>query len=181
MLAVIKRAHDQHSMSWDGYRGHHKIDMFSTQCWPEISSYLHEIKQCLEQLYHDIDPCLQEWLSQCKVFPAINLQYFPPDHHYRDWHWERIDHLPLRAWTFMTYLNDIPGPGGETEFLFQDIRIKPRSGLTLIWPADFTHTHRGIVSTDPKYIITGWLEMPNSTQGKSITDLIKLCQRQIRS
>ena len=32
-----------------------------------------------------------------------------------------------------------------------------RKGLTLIWPADWTHVHRGIVSaSEEKYIITGW-------------------------
>ena len=55
----------------------------------------------------------------------------------------------------MTYLNDVPD--GGTEFLYQNIKTKAQKGLTLIWPAHFTHTHRGIVSkTQPKYIITGW-------------------------
>jgi len=27
-----------------------------------------------------------------------------------------------------------------------------------MWPSDFTHTHRGIISkTKEKYILTGWL------------------------
>jgi len=35
--------------------------------------------------------------------------------------------------------------------------VQPRKGLTLIWPADWTHHHRGVVSpTQEKYIITGW-------------------------
>jgi len=30
-------------------------------------------------------------------------------------------------------------------------------GNTLIWPADFTHPHKGIVAPkETKYIITGW-------------------------
>ena len=58
----------------------------------------------------------------------------------------------------MTYLNDIED-GGETEFLYQKIKVKPRKGLTLIWPVDWTHTHRGIVSpSQEKTIITGWYE-----------------------
>ena len=48
---------------------------------------------------------------------------------------------------------------GETEFLHQKIKAKPRKGLTLIWPADWTHVHRGIVSaSEEKYIITGWFD-----------------------
>jgi hypothetical protein len=56
----------------------------------------------------------------------------------------------------MTYLNDVD-EAGETEFLYQEIKFKPKKGLTLIWPADWTHTHRGIPSlSEEKYIITGW-------------------------
>ena len=46
---------------------------------------------------------------------------------------------------------------GETEFFHQKIKVKPQKGLTIIWPAEWTHTHRGIVSpTQTKYIMTGW-------------------------
>ena len=56
----------------------------------------------------------------------------------------------------MTYLNDV-NDGGETEFIHQGMQIHPEKGKTLIWPADWTHTHRGIPSpTETKYIVTGW-------------------------
>ena len=35
--------------------------------------------------------------------------------------------------------------------------MKPKKGLTIIFPAEWTHTHRGIVShKDTKYLLTGW-------------------------
>ena len=47
--------------------------------------------------------------------------------------------------------------GGETEFHWQQLKVKPVKGKTVIWPTDFTHLHRGIVSpTEDKYIATGW-------------------------
>ena len=56
----------------------------------------------------------------------------------------------------MFYLNDVEDEG-ETEFYYQKLKVKPKKGLTLIWPADWTHTHRGIPSkTQEKYIATGW-------------------------
>ena len=56
----------------------------------------------------------------------------------------------------MTYLNDV-NDGGETEYYYQKVKIKPVKGLTLIVPVDWTFTHRGIVSlTETKYIVTGW-------------------------
>ena len=61
-----------------------------------------------------------------------------------------------RLLVYMTYLNTVK-KGGHTEFLYQKLKIKPEKGLTLIWPADFTHTHRGnVVEEGDKYIATGW-------------------------
>jgi hypothetical protein len=56
----------------------------------------------------------------------------------------------------MTYLNTVKD-GGGTEFFHQKLTTSAEQGKTLIWPADWTHTHRGITSpTEEKYIITGW-------------------------
>ena len=42
-------------------------------------------------------------------------------------------------------------------FKYQKLTTPAEKGLTLIWPTDFTHTHRGQISdTHEKYIITGW-------------------------
>jgi len=62
----------------------------------------------------------------------------------------------FRHLVFMTYLNTVED-GGETEFIHQGIKVKPERGLTLVWPADWTFSHRGLPApTEDKYIITGW-------------------------
>ena len=85
------------------------------------------------------------------------VQKYPKGGAYHAWHTERVDkRTSHRHLVFMTYLNDITD-GGETEFLYQKLKVKPRKGLTLIWPTDWTHTHRGVPSpTQEKYIATGW-------------------------
>ncbi|MBI4265406.1 MAG: 2OG-Fe(II) oxygenase [Acidobacteria bacterium] len=89
----------------------------------------------------------------------VNIQHYAPGGGYKVWHCERWGtSVPCgaRHLVFMTYLNDVSDAGG-TEFLYQLVTVQPRKGLTLIWPADWTHHHRGIVSpTEEKYIITGW-------------------------
>ena len=56
----------------------------------------------------------------------------------------------------MIYLNDVT-EGGYTEFPTQNKLLQPRSGDMIIWPAYWTHPHRGIASkTQTKYIMTGW-------------------------
>ena len=58
----------------------------------------------------------------------------------------------------MFYLNDVQ-EGGETEFYYQDLSIKPRKGTMVIAPAYFTHTHRGNVPiSNDKYILTSWVQ-----------------------
>lgn len=65
-------------------------------------------------------------------------------------------HSGERVLAFMTYVK-CPSKGGETEFLFQSKRVEPRLGLTMIWPAYFTHLHRGNpVLEGEKIYITGW-------------------------
>ena len=56
----------------------------------------------------------------------------------------------------MVYLND-DFKGGETEFLYYKRREQPEKGKLLLWPAGYTHTHRGgMVLEGNKYVITGW-------------------------
>jgi hypothetical protein len=78
---------------------------------------------------------------------------------YHVWHSEngnRATCTRILAWTL--YLNDVD-EGGETEFLYYPKRIKPKAGTLILWPAGFTHTHRGNPPiSNTKYIVTGWIE-----------------------
>jgi hypothetical protein len=79
---------------------------------------------------------------------------------YHDWHFEASSFFYARrvlAWTI--YLND-DYAGGELEFLYFAKRIKPRAGDVVIFPATFTHAHRGNMVLDgDKLILTGWYEL----------------------
>jgi len=97
--------------------------------------------------------------SRWSVCENISIQYYKPNEGFLEYHFERANNnIPeiYRHLVFMTYLNDVDDEGG-TEFFYQNIKVKPKKGKTLIWPADWTHTHRGVTSpTQEKYIITGW-------------------------
>ena len=63
-----------------------------------------------------------------------------------------------RLLTYLLYLNDVPEGEGETEFMYQGVRNQPCKGDLVIFPAFFTHIHRGNpVYTTDKYIATGWM------------------------
>tara|TARA_B100001057_G_scaffold137487_1_gene137145 strand:+ start:550 stop:1140 length:591 start_codon:yes stop_codon:yes gene_type:complete len=87
-----------------------------------------------------------------------NLQKYPVGGGFKIWHYENDFNSNInwhRGLVFMTYLNDVED--GGTEFLYQNLKVPAIKGLTLIWPAFFTHTHKGQISkTKEKYIVTGW-------------------------
>ena len=92
------------------------------------------------------------------IVEGVNIQWYPPNGGFKVYHFERNGKLSSmnRHLVFMTYLNDVTD-AGETEFYYQKLKVKPQKGLTLVWPVDWTHTHRGIPSpTQEKIIITGW-------------------------
>jgi hypothetical protein len=95
------------------------------------------------------------------IEPGLSIQQYPPGGAFAVWHTERtggMQQCVYRHLAFMTYLNDVE-EGGETEFYHQELKVKPRKGLTLFWPTDWTHTHRGLPAPrERKTIITGWLK-----------------------
>ena len=121
--------------------------------------YFVELQKIIEQYIKKYPQCNMYSPFGPRTPPQI--QKYPPGGGFFVWHTERTRANSLenisRHLVFMTYLNDVTD-GGETEFALQNLKVQPRKGLTLIWPADWTHTHRGITSpTQEKYIVTGWL------------------------
>jgi hypothetical protein len=90
---------------------------------------------------------------------TMKLQKTRPGEGYHVWHAESMVRTDChRVLTWSIYLND-NFDAGETEFLYQQYRYKPKQGDVVIFPAAFTHTHRGNPPINgTKYIITGWIE-----------------------
>ena len=120
-------------------------------------------KQYFEKLFHCHNDYILQWPfleNFCDKYEigSFNLQKYNPGQHFKKIHTERSGIESLhRVFVFMTYLNDV-SEGGETYFSHYDLAVKPQKGLTLIWPAEWTHAHRGnILKGGTKYIITGWI------------------------
>jgi|TARA_Y100000114_G_scaffold38649_1_gene34379 hypothetical protein len=114
-----------------------------------------------------LNSCAAEYIKQLPhvnfvfhtdIVEPYNLQHYKPGQGFYNWHCENNgtpNHLRKRNLVFMTYLNDVEK--GGTEFYHQNLTVPAKKGLTLIWPAYWTHTHRGqITKIDHKYIVTGW-------------------------
>lgn len=91
---------------------------------------------------------------------CMKMQRTGPGGGYHVWHGEQGPGTEAnRVVTYMLYLNSIPTEdGAETEFLYQKKRFNPTENTMVIWPAAYTHAHRGnpVLGNTHKYIVTGW-------------------------
>jgi hypothetical protein len=113
----------------------------------------------------ELQKCLNNYIlkySEVNLMGKFNLsgnyaiQFYKKNGGYKKFHFERCYKSdPQIVLVFMTYLNDVEN--GGTEFKYQKLITPAKKGLTLIWPTDWTHTHRSQVSSiESKYIVTGW-------------------------
>jgi len=121
-----------------------------------IQDYLTSLQCVLDKYKKKFPYC--DVTDQYNVDIGMNLQWYPVGGGYPQWHSERMSSsrsVVYRHLVFMTYLNDVPD--GGTEWFHQKKYVPAQKGYTVIWPADWTHLHRGVISkTSEKYIITGW-------------------------
>ena len=122
---------------------------------PDIDNYRMWLQKCLLK-YIEKYPMVDN-VKSFNVFEPYVLQYYKPGEGYFVDHFEN-DHRETninRILVFMTYLNNVSD--GGTNFKYQRFTTPAIKGLTLIWPAYFTHVHSGqITKKHEKYIITGW-------------------------
>ena len=122
------------------------------RCNNELGRYVEE--------YVNTYPCASGAISY-----DVKLQKTPIKGGYSIWHAEQCaGGGATRSLSWMVYLNDVE-VGGETEFLYQGFKQKAKKGTLVIWPAAFTHTHRGNPPySNEKYVITGWGQFPYETE-----------------
>jgi hypothetical protein len=91
---------------------------------------------------------------------VMKMQRTGPGGGYHVWHGEQAPgRCAHRVVVYMLYLNSIPPEdGAETEFLYQKKRFSPTENTMVLWPAAYTHAHRGnpVLGETHKYIVTGW-------------------------
>ena len=151
----------------EGELAHHKSD---NQCFLMESNVLHHKPTglLLTHILNKIWPCYQEYINKFSILSSdrpkeritsVKIQHTKPGEGYHIWHYDNDGrNLSDRYLVFTIYLNTVE-EGGETEFLYQMERINAVEGRVSLFPAGFTHAHRGNPPlTGDKYIITGWIE-----------------------
>ena len=106
-------------------------------------------------------------VERWEVLPSFNIQKYNPSEAYYGLHCENdgtTNESLARMGAWMIYLNDVTD-GGGTEFPAQNKKFQSCAGDLLLWPAYWTHPHKGIPSpTQTKYIVTGWFTFYDAHQ-----------------
>ena len=115
-------------------------------------------------LFPGFKPCVTEYLESISILRSkkfllhdLKLKKIPAGGGFHNWHYENGSlSVAARQFVVQLYLND-DFDGGETEFLYQQRREESVAGDIIIFPASYTHTHRGNPPLGgDKYIATSW-------------------------
>ena len=118
------------------------------------------------ELMKYMQPCVSDYLQEFSVLGQsrflivdMKVKKIKPGGGFHNWHFESEGNSSHRKLVVQLYMNDID-EAGETEFLYQNKRLVPKKNRLLVWPADWTHTHRGNppIGQKDKYILTTWIQ-----------------------
>ncbi len=115
-------------------------------------------------LFKSLATAIKEFRQQFTYFKGpfkdmgYGLQRTAPGEFYH-WHIDGGSHeFSQRQLVAIWYLNDVTDAGGETEFLYQNLKITPEAGKLILFPPFWTHEHRGVtLQQGNKYIATTWV------------------------
>jgi hypothetical protein len=109
----------------------------------------------IQKKYKCIDTNLFDITFQIQRYSKEKGKYI----YHEDYTIQNIENRGLshRIVTYLWYLNDVI-EGGETEFFYGDIKVKPEAGKLILFPGHMAFPHKGCMPlSSHKYIITGWL------------------------
>jgi hypothetical protein len=126
-----------------------------------------EDQRTIDVFFKGLQHCFKAYSNEFSVLKnlkincnTLKMQKTTTGGGYHVWHGEQGNgDQANRGLVYTLYLNDLPSEAnGETEFLYQQRRINPVENTMVLWPAAFTHAHRGnpVYGNNSKYIVTGW-------------------------
>lgn len=155
-----EKIYQDNNLVFVGSKTHVKDDIFFDAVQPPVQQFVNLAWTSYEEYAKKYGVLTS--LASHRFYDSIKIQKTKPSEGYHVWHCEHDNrNNGSRLLLVMVYLNDVE-EGGETEFLYQSRRVKPKQGTMVICPSSFTHTHRGNPPlTGDKYMINGWIEYSN--------------------
>lgn len=136
--------------SWD-------LEILNAGAWQDIFQRIHpEITGCISH-YLSRSPILQSFPLQATGF---KIQMYPANQGYFRWHADSAGKDSRdRVVAMILYLNDVER-GGETEFFHQRLKISPRAGRLVLFPAGWNYMHCGHTpESHDKYVISTFVRI----------------------
>lgn len=162
LIDFIDLLEDRSLLVDEGEKEKHLIEHYSANlalhydlpAWSWIAQNISPSLRTCTQHYLDVFSVLNR---ERYFFLDFKVKRIPPGGGFHNWHYEDSGLAQANRYlVIQVYLND-DYEAGETEFLYFNKRIKPKAGSVAIYPAAFTHTHRGNPPIDgTKYIINTW-------------------------
>jgi len=159
------------------------IEFFKDKTQPPENNYLNYLQADIEQspfmflISTKILSAIDEYkklypeshmTSSYWGFTNMRFKHFKPGKNFDNWHSEHSFLYSYRMLSIMIYLSD---HNCGTEFYNGDI-IKSKVGRLTMFPAYFTHTHRGQICPDNKdrYLLTGYFNFVRQGENETKTD-----------
>lgn len=162
---VIARFEAHPEQQYEGRIGQqHAMDRQVKATMDLVVSNKEDWKDVDSMLFQSLGTAMREFRETYHYFKGpfkdvgYQVQRYRPGEFYH-WHIDGGSHeFSQRQLVALWYLNDVAGPGGETEFLYQKVSIRPRCGTLVLFPPFWTHEHRAVVlEQGVKYIATTWV------------------------
>ena len=162
---IIKRFEDSKSEHYQGRVGQNFTEQIDIKRSTDmVISGKNNWKDVDELLFTSLSKALSSIKKEFEFFNGpfkdvgYAIQRTNPGEYYH-WHIDGGSHqFSDRQLVAIWYLNDVNGPGGETEFINQNVKIKPEIGKLILFPPFWTHEHRGVkLQKGVKYIATTWV------------------------
>ena len=139
-------------------------------CYNPEPYYSNAANKVNDIVYDALGKCINDYKGKYPELEEVprweldenyNIQKYNKGGGYFALHCENDGGSNERMMAWMVYLNTVTD-GGGTYFSNYDLTINAVEGRMVIWPAYWTHHHKGIVShTQEKYISTGWFCFQN--------------------
>lgn len=135
----------------DKYLGYEYTDVLSEN--PILSKLVSESFAKYLKTYPTLNRTYDKW-----ALKTWRFKHFPPNHHFSGWHSEHNSTHPYLILCCLLYLSD---HNCGTEFLATNEVIQSKKGRLVMFPAFWTHIHRGQLCPDKKdrYIMSAYVEL----------------------
>ena len=162
---MIRRFEEDKQAQYRGRIGQDFKEDHNIKMSTDLTISAHEHWQDISQeLFRSLGLSLKEFSAAFPFFKGrfkdvgYNMQRTNEGEYY-NWHIDGGSHgFADRQLVALWYLNDVEGPGGATEFMYQNTSVQPKEGSLVLFPPFWTHEHRNSqLQKGVKYVATTWI------------------------